>query len=88
MKWSIFVGALVLSVSLCTSQHSYGFELLDRMLGVGCGCDTCGCDAAPGCGAEPACGCGAAGGDAVPMPPTPKPDASAMLGRRGMFAAK
>ena len=37
MKWSMFVGALVLSVSLCTSQHSYGFELLDRMLGVGCG---------------------------------------------------
>ena len=34
MKWSMFVGALVLSVSLCTSQHSYGFELLDRMLGA------------------------------------------------------
>ena len=47
MKWSMFVGALVLSMSLCSSQQSYGFELLDRMLGAGCGCEAaCGCDAA------------------------------------------
>ena len=66
MKWSMFVGALVLSVSLCTSQHSYGFELLDRMLGVGCGCDTCGCDAAPSCGCDTGCDAAPAGCDAKP----------------------
>src|SRR5947208_1402183 len=35
MKWSMIVGALVLSVSLCGTQRSYGFELLDRMLPAG-----------------------------------------------------
>ena len=58
MKWSMFVGALVMSVSLCSSQQSYGFELLGRMLDtvgttiVGCGCDakaSCGCAAKASC---------------------------------------
>jgi hypothetical protein len=70
MKRMMFLGALVLGVTVCT--QSYGFELLDRMLGHhrGC-CDSCcepGCDAGngccePGCDAgngccEPACGAG------------------------------
>ena len=38
MKWNVILGTLVLGFGLCT--QSYGFELLDRMLGVGgCGCD-------------------------------------------------
>ena len=47
MKWSMIVGALVVSASLCTSQQSYGFELLDAMLGGGC--NSCGCEAKCGC---------------------------------------
>ena len=39
MKWNILVGTLVLSACACT--QSYGFELLDRMLGIsGCGCES------------------------------------------------
>jgi len=57
MKWNIFVGSMVLGLSLCT--QSFGFDLLDRMLGVnGCGADTaksC-CVAGPKCGADPS-GC-------------------------------
>ncbi len=68
MKRMMFLGALILGVTVCT--QSFGFELLDRMLG-GKGCTSCcepGCDAGngccePGCGAgngcaEPACGAG------------------------------
>ena len=53
MKWNILVASLVLGLGLCS--QSFGFELLDRMLGVnhGCGCDT-GC--APSCGAPSGCG--------------------------------
>jgi hypothetical protein len=65
----IFLGALVLGVTVCS--QSFGFELLDRMMGKGC-CGSCtepGCGAGgglcgePGCGAgngcaEPACGAG------------------------------
>jgi hypothetical protein len=67
----IFLGALVLGVTVCS--QSFGFELLDRMLGHK-GCASCcepGCDAGgngccePGCDAgngngccEPACGAG------------------------------
>ena len=57
MKWNVLFGTLVLSLGLCA--HSFGFELLDRMLGVGGkGCDPCsvkgGCD--PKCGVDPKCG--------------------------------
>jgi len=72
MKWNMIVGALVLGLGLCS--QSYGFNLLDSMLGAhggGCGCEaSCGCEAVdPGCGCEaagcasacePACGCEAA----------------------------
>ena len=68
MKRMLFLGALVLGVTVCS--QSFGFELLDKMLGHK-GCASCcepGCDAGngccePGCGAgngcaEPACGAG------------------------------
>ncbi|GIW90205.1 MAG: hypothetical protein KatS3mg109_0637 [Pirellulaceae bacterium] len=70
MKWHIFLSTVVLGVALCS--QSYGFDLLDRMLGLGgCGCETkccttksscaakpAGCEAKPaGCAAKPACGC-------------------------------
>ena len=57
MKRMLFLGALVLGVTVCS--QSFGFELLDRMLGHK-GCASCcepGCDAGNGC-AEPACGAG------------------------------
>lgn len=68
MKWNILVGSVVLGLGLCS--QSFGFELLDRMLGVNGGCcessccekASC-CEAAPACGCEaaaPACGCEAA----------------------------
>ena len=39
MKFKMFFGALVLSTGLCT--QSFGFELLDTMLGLnGCGCQS------------------------------------------------
>lgn len=62
MKWNIIVGSMVLGLGLCT--QSFGFDLLDRMLGVnGCGCDggakSC-CEAGPSC-AAPA-GCASKGG--------------------------
>jgi len=52
MKRTILTLTLVLGSSICT--QSFGFDLLDRMLGVkGCGSNAC-CDI--GC-AEPTCGC-------------------------------
>ena len=51
MKWNMVFGALVVSVGLCS--QSFGFELLDRMLGLNdCGCNSC-CQKS----CEPACGC-------------------------------
>jgi hypothetical protein len=53
MKWNIIIGSLVLG--LCVSSQSYGFELLDRMLGLkGCGCEVKSCEtkADAKCGAE------------------------------------
>ncbi len=64
MKWNIFVGSMVLGVSL--ASQSFGFGLLDRMLGGhGCGCASSCCDTSvcePSCGveqacADPSCGC-------------------------------
>ncbi|MFP6694180.1 MAG: hypothetical protein VB875_14245 [Pirellulales bacterium] len=56
MNWKVFLGAVVLSASLCT--QSFAFNLFDRvLLGNGCGCEAvCGVEEAT-CGAkEPACG--------------------------------
>jgi hypothetical protein len=73
MKWNILCGSLVLGLGLCT--QSFGFELLDRMLGVDSCCESSCCKkscceaAAPSCcaaeptcaaAAGPACGCDAA----------------------------
>jgi len=56
MKWNMVFGALLVSVSL--SSQSFGFELLDRMLGFGGGgCRTGCCDKGCGPACEPACGC-------------------------------
>ena len=69
MKWNILLGTLVLGLALST--QSFGFELLNRMLGGGCtsnccepacGCDDdcdpgCGCDNGCDDGCDPACGC-------------------------------
>src|SRR5437870_1917674 len=53
MKWNMVFGALVVSVGLCS--QSFGFELLDRMLGLNdCGCNSC-CQAAPSCGCDKGC---------------------------------
>ena len=70
MKWNLYLGTLVLALGLST--QSFGFELLNRMLGASGGCDAACCDVGggagcgaaacdPGCGAanaccEPACG--------------------------------
>ena len=65
MKLNMVLGALVVSVCLC--GHSFGAELLNRMMGAnnhGCGCcaptccaaePSCGCEKAPAC--EASCGC-------------------------------
>src|SRR5688572_16489983 len=51
MRWNMVFGALVVSVGLCS--QSFGFGLLDRMLGLNdCGCNSC-CESA----CEPSCGC-------------------------------
>ena len=80
MKRMMYLGALILSVTVCS--QSFGFELLDRMLGHK-GCASCcepGCDAGagngccePGCDAdagngccEPACDAGAGNGCCEP----------------------
>jgi len=57
MKRMMYLGALVLSVTVCS--QSFGFELLDRMLGCKGGTSCCepGCDAGAGC-CEPGCGAG------------------------------
>ena len=73
MKFSKFLGALVLSAGLCS--QSFGAGLLDRMVGGGCGpscCEPSCCDAGKACH-DPACGtagngccdpgCGSAGGN-------------------------
>ncbi len=36
MKWNVILGSIVLSVALCS--QSFGFELLNRMLGIQNGC--------------------------------------------------
>ena len=67
MKRTILVGVMVLGTSICS--QGFGFDLLDRMLGLkGAGCDSSCCDTVvcePACGCEtpcitpcePACGC-------------------------------
>ncbi len=59
MKRIIMTMTLVLSCSFCS--QSYGFDLLDRMLGIdGCcksNCCDSGCDAPSCCESAPACGC-------------------------------
>jgi hypothetical protein len=57
MKWNMFLGALVVSLGLCS--QSFGFDLLNRMLGRNSGgccqsqcCETSCCE--PTC-CEPAC---------------------------------
>ena len=47
MRWNMVLGALVVSVGLC--GQSYGFELLERMLGLGGGCESDGCRAVAIC---------------------------------------
>ena len=65
MKRTILVGVMVLGTSVCS--QSFGFDLLDRMLGLkGSGCDSTCCDTGlaahssfgcePGCGIEDPCG--------------------------------
>src|SRR6476659_4963831 len=54
MKWNMVFGALVVSVGL--ASQSFGFELLDRMLGLNdCGCNSCCQKAAPSCGCDKGC---------------------------------
>ena len=65
MKRMMYLGALVLGVTVCS--QSFGFELLDRMLGHK-GCASCcepGCDAGNGC-CEPGCDAGNGNGCAEP----------------------
>ena len=45
------LGALL--VSVCLAGQSFGAGMLDRMLGDGCGCDSC----EPSCCCEKSCGC-------------------------------
>ena len=59
--------SLTMAFGCLMSTQSYGFDLLDRMLGSkGCGCDTACCDTPvvdPACGCETAsAGCGLLGG--------------------------
>ena len=72
MKRMMYLGALVLGVTVCS--QSFGFEILDRMLGgcrkAGSSCCEPGCDAGNGCcgnAGDPGCaatdpGCGAGNG--------------------------
>src|SRR5271168_2993425 len=78
MKWNMVLGALVVSVGLC--GQSFGFELLERMLGLNdCGCNTCctkpaaacGCDKGTGpSNCESACNAAAAPSCTAPAAPT------------------
>lgn len=55
MKRSILVATLVIGSSICS--QSFGFDLLDRMLGLkGCGSSSACCEAPCYDGCEPACG--------------------------------
>jgi len=61
MKRMLFLGALVLGVTVCS--QSFGFEILDRMLGCkkgGTSCTEPSCGAGNGCAdaCEPGCGAG------------------------------
>src|SRR5215469_3053996 len=51
MKWNMFVGALVVSLGLCS--QSFGFDLLTRMLGRGGSCCQPSCCETSCC--QPAC---------------------------------
>ena len=78
MKWNFVVGSLV--VALGISTQSFGFEVLDRMLGIGGCCEaTCGAPAAcdsgcaaatadPACGAANGCDSGCAAGPSCGAP--------------------
>ncbi len=64
MKWNLIVSSLVLALGMST--QSFGFELLDQLLGVSGCCNSGCCEAscgAPACcdsgcaAADPACGC-------------------------------
>jgi hypothetical protein len=57
MKWN-FLGALALSTAL--ASPSFGFGMLDRMLGSGCGCGcepSCNCCEKSCCAEQSCCGC-------------------------------
>ena len=56
MKRTVLTMAMVVACAM--SNQSFGFDLLDRMLGIKCcgGADTC-CDTGCDMGCEPACGC-------------------------------
>ncbi len=55
MKWQMMVTSLVLGLGIST--QSFGFELLDQMLGIGGnGCDSKCCDDHAGCKVDPGCG--------------------------------
>lgn len=62
MKWNLVLASLVASFALC--NQSFGFELLDRLMGGGGGCGGCsgGCCSTPSQGGclSGSCGCGAA----------------------------
>lgn len=68
MKRTILVGVMVLGTSI--GSQSFGFDLLDRMLGLkGSGCDSTCCDTNIGGGClEPACGLEAPCGGCVAEP--------------------
>ncbi|MEX0710720.1 MAG: hypothetical protein WD278_00135 [Pirellulales bacterium] len=53
MKWNMIVGAFVVSMGLCS--QSFGFELLDRMLGLRGGCCKTDCCETSCCEPEPSC---------------------------------
>ncbi len=56
MKWNIIIGTLVMGLGLCS--QSFGFELLDRMLGVDSCCESSCCAKKSCCeAAAPSCGC-------------------------------
>ena len=97
MKGKTVIGALLVSVALCS--QGFGFELLDRMLGLKCGdcgdCNACAkvapCEAAKACAPDPACGacdkaCDNACGQKCKPCITPVRDLFA--GMKGLFECK